>query len=87
MRWSEITERMMTEDRSYDWSKCPLVESVPEKLSGAPVIVGTRMPVQAIVDNYDLGMEPNEIAEQWNLNIVDVNAILQYREKLNARSV
>jgi uncharacterized protein (DUF433 family) len=77
----------MTEDRNYDWSKCALVESVPGKLSGAPVIVGTRMPVQAIVDNYDLGMEPKEIAEQWNLNILDVKMILQYREKLNASSV
>jgi hypothetical protein len=26
-----------------DWSECPTVESVPEKMSGAWVLKGTRM--------------------------------------------
>jgi len=37
-----------------DWSECPLVEVKPEVQSGAPVLRGTRMPVSAIVDNFDL---------------------------------
>ncbi len=44
--------------------------------------VGTRVPVQTITDNYDGGMAPAEIAEQWRLNIADVIAILEYRERL-----
>ncbi len=36
-----------------DWSGCDLVESVPGKVSGAPVLVGTRIPVEAITGNYD----------------------------------
>jgi uncharacterized protein (DUF433 family) len=75
----------VTESRDYDWSRCVLVESVPGKLSATPVIVGTRVPVQTIVDNYDLGMEPHEIAEQWRLELSDVNKILEYRENLYAR--
>jgi uncharacterized protein (DUF433 family) len=33
-----------------DWSKCPAVESVPGKVSGAWVFRGTRMPVAAVFD-------------------------------------
>jgi hypothetical protein len=33
-----------------------LVEVNPRVLSGAPVLRGTRMPVQAIVDNFDYGV-------------------------------
>jgi len=45
------------------------------------VLKGTRMPVQTIVDNYDYGMMPAEIAEAWNIELSDVQAILEYREK------
>ena len=34
-----------------DWSKCPVVESVPGKVSGAWVLKGTPMPVSAIFEN------------------------------------
>jgi uncharacterized protein (DUF433 family) len=85
MRWHERVERAVTESRNYDWTHCVLVESVPGKLSGTPVIVGTRVPVQTIVDNYDSGMEPREIAEQWRLKLSDVTTVLEYREDLYAR--
>jgi len=77
-------KQILAEDRQMDWDGCGLVESVPERVSGAPVLVGTRMPVQTIVDNYDAGMSPDEIAEQWELKLSDVNALLEYREKLSA---
>ena len=34
-----------------DWSKCPVLESVPGKVSGAWVFRGTRVPVSAILKN------------------------------------
>lgn len=34
-----------------DWSQCPAVESDPEKLGGAWVFRGTRVPVAGIFDN------------------------------------
>src|SRR4051794_40713396 len=34
-----------------DWSKCPAVESIPGKVSGAWVFRGTRVPVSAIFEN------------------------------------
>ena len=75
----------MMEDQ-VDWRECPLVEFVPGKVSGAPVLKATRMPVQTIVDNYDAGMMPAEIAEAWEIDLSDVRAILEHREKQSARS-
>ena len=36
---------------SLDWSQCPVVESIPGKVSGAWVFRGTRVPVSAIFEN------------------------------------
>jgi uncharacterized protein (DUF433 family) len=38
-----------------DLLKCPVVESVPGKVSGAWVLKGTRMPVSAIFENIEAG--------------------------------
>ena len=37
----------------FDWSGCPLVEVIPGKVSGAPLLKNTRLPVDAITGNYD----------------------------------
>ena len=31
-----------------DWSECPLVEVIPGKVSGAPLLKDTRLPVEAV---------------------------------------
>ena len=61
-----------------DWSECPLVESNPGILSGAPVLVHTRMPVDAIADNFDHGVTVREIADQFEISAEQVGAILAY---------
>jgi uncharacterized protein (DUF433 family) len=33
--------------------RCPLVEIVPGKVGGAPLLKNTRLPVEAITGNYD----------------------------------
>ena len=38
-----------------DWSTCPAVERVPERLSGAWVFKGTRVPVRALFENLEVG--------------------------------
>ena len=42
----------------------PHIESVPDILSGEPVIKGTRTPVRAIVEHWKFGEDPIEIARQ-----------------------
>ena len=38
---------------TLDWSRCPAVESVPGKVSGAWVRKGMRMPVLALFENLE----------------------------------
>jgi uncharacterized protein (DUF433 family) len=61
-----------------DWSECPLVEVKPGVQSGAPVLRGTRMPVNAIVDNFDYGVSAAEIAERFEVPRYQIDAILTY---------
>ena len=68
----------MAANEKIDWSQCPLVEVNPRVQSGAPVLRGTRMPVNAIVDNFDYGLSAAEISEQFELPQDRVQAILAY---------
>ena len=47
-----------------DGSDYPLVEVKPGVQSGAPVLRGTRMPVDAIGDNFDYGVSAGHGAFQ-----------------------
>ncbi|HEY3824322.1 MAG TPA: DUF433 domain-containing protein [Bryobacteraceae bacterium] len=61
-----------------DWSECPIVEVKLGVQSGAPVLRGTRMPVDAIVDNFDYGVSVAEIAKQFEVPPDRIEAILAY---------
>jgi uncharacterized protein (DUF433 family) len=63
---------------TLDWSKCPAVESVPGKLSGAWVFKGTRMPVQTVFDNLEAGMSIDEITEVFDVTPEEVKAVLRF---------
>jgi uncharacterized protein (DUF433 family) len=73
-----IREATMTAGVQIDWSQCPSVEVNRRVQSGAPVLRGTRLPVSAIVDNYDYGMSSAEISEQFQVPLERVEAILAY---------
>lgn len=75
---------MVTQDR-VDWSECPLVEVKPQVHSGSPVLRGTRMPVDAIVNNFDYGVSVAEIAEQFELPSDQIKSILDYALSPNTR--
>ena len=68
----------MAGEGQIDWSQCPLVEVNPRVQSGAPVLRGTRMPVNAIVDNFDYGLSVAEISEQFEVPEDRIQAILTY---------
>jgi uncharacterized protein (DUF433 family) len=71
-----------------DWSDCPLVEVIPGKVSGAPLLKNARLPVDAITGNYDAfreeGLSPDaSIAETLDCypeaDLDTIEAILAYR--------
>lgn len=61
-----------------DWSQCPAVESTPGKLSGAWVFKGTRMPVQTVFLNFEAGMSPQEITEEFDVTLEEIQAVLRF---------
>ena len=75
----------MTTQETIDWSEGPLVEVKPNVQSGAPVLRGTRLPVSAIVDNFDYGVSVAEIAEQFETPAHSVEAILAHVKSERAR--
>jgi uncharacterized protein (DUF433 family) len=46
-----------------DWSKCPAVERAPERVSGAWVFRGTRVPVRALFENLEEGASIDDFLE------------------------
>lgn len=46
-----------------DWSDCQEVERVPDKVSGAWVFKGTRVPVRALFENLQSGATVDEFLE------------------------
>lgn len=61
-----------------DWSKCPAVESVPGRVSGAWVFKGTRMPVAAVFENLEDGLSIEEIMEQYDVTREQIVAVLDF---------
>jgi uncharacterized protein (DUF433 family) len=61
-----------------DWSQCPEVESVPNRLSGTWVLKDTRVPVSAIFENLEAGSDIDEIVEQFHVTREQVQAVLEF---------
>lgn len=54
-----------SEDGEIDWSGCELVERVPGKVSGRPIVRGTRILADTIVQDAELGSTLEEIHENY----------------------
>jgi len=79
--WNHVDwEVEMAALEKIDCSDCPLVEVKPGVQSGAPVLRGTRMLVDAIGDNFDYGFSAAEIAAQFEIPPERVEAILTYAQ-------
>jgi uncharacterized protein (DUF433 family) len=49
-----------------DWSQCPAVERSPDRVSGARVFRGTRVPVAALFENLESGARVEELLEWFS---------------------
>jgi uncharacterized protein (DUF433 family) len=64
---------------ALDWSQCPAVESVPEKVSGAWVFRGTRMPVSVVFENLEDGVTIDDLVQLYDgLTRDQVIAVLDF---------
>lgn len=58
----------------------PGVEQLPGRLSGKPVLKGTRVPAELVAECLDAGETPEEIAYNYTLQLQDVLNFKAYRE-------
>jgi len=61
-----------------DWSDCPLVEVNPRKVSGVPILKGTRMQADSIVENYEDGSPVEEISYNFSIPEETIRAVLAF---------
>jgi uncharacterized protein (DUF433 family) len=59
-----------------DWTDCALIEVVPGRMSGAPVLRNTRVRPQDLIANIDEGAA--WLAEAHGLDLADVQAVLSF---------
>jgi len=57
----------------------------PRVMARKPVIRGTRITVDMILELLATGMKPEEIAEDYNLSLEDIRAALLYAAKVLGR--
>ncbi len=51
------------QDFHIDWMACELIEVIPGKVSGQPIVRGTRILPDAIVNSYDMGESIDDLRE------------------------
>ena len=66
-------------DVEIDWMACELIEPVPGKVSGRPVVRGTRIMPDGIVGSYDLGETIDDIHEGFpTLTIAQIKRLIEF---------
>jgi uncharacterized protein (DUF433 family) len=63
---------------TLDWTHCPAVETIPERVSGAWVFKGTRTPVAIVFESLEDGMTIDELIEQFPMTREQVRSVLQF---------
>jgi uncharacterized protein (DUF433 family) len=66
-------------DTDIDWMQCELIEQVPGKVSGRPIVRGTRIMPDAIVDSFDLGETIDELREGFpSLSLAQIERLIEF---------
>ncbi len=62
-----------------DWTGCGLVERILGKVSGRPIVRGTRIMPQAIVHSFDYGETIENIREGWpSLSFAKIKRLIEF---------
>ncbi len=65
-----------------DWSSCPAVEHDTHRVSGAWVFCGTRVPVSALFENLEDGVQITQFVEWFpGVTIERVRGVLDHAAK------
>lgn len=62
-----------------DWSTCAAVERDPDRLSGAWVFRGSRVPVAALFENLEDGVPVGEVVALFpGITLLQARAVLEH---------
>ncbi len=74
---------------AMDWTGCELVEVIPGKVSGRPIVVDTRIPADLVVDYFDHGYKPADIQRNYpGLSLETIERLIAFAtsQRLQAAS-
>jgi uncharacterized protein (DUF433 family) len=75
---ASIMARVDTSSK-IDWTQCELIEQVPGKVSGRPIVRGTRILPGAIVNSYDVGEPLDLIHEDYpGLSMPQIQRLIEF---------
>jgi uncharacterized protein (DUF433 family) len=69
---------------AMDWTECPLVEVVPGKMSGAPVIVRSRVRPDDLIAHREEG--PEWLAENFSVPLETMRTVLAFYDRNVSRA-
>jgi uncharacterized protein (DUF433 family) len=70
-----------------DWTACELIEQIPGKVSGRPIVRGTRILPDAIVGSYDLGETIDELREGFpSLSVDQIKRLIEFAHAQRGQS-
>jgi uncharacterized protein (DUF433 family) len=73
-------------DSDINWTACELIERIPGKVSGRPIVRGTRIMPDAIVDSYDLGETIEELREGFpSLSVSQIKRLIEFAHAQRAQ--
>ena len=66
---------------NIDWMACELIEQIPGKVPGRPVVRGTRVMPDPIVNSYDLGDSIDDIHEGFpTLSVAQIRRLIDFAQ-------
>jgi uncharacterized protein (DUF433 family) len=73
-------------DLQIDWTGCENVARVPGKVSGRPIVRGTRIIADTLIEDSELGSSPEESHENYPDVLFDLIAVAAINSASFSRS-
>ena len=78
----------MDTDSDIDWTDCELVERIPGKVSGRPIVRGTRILADTIVEDAELGSPLEEMQENYpDLSTAAIQQLISFAQSHRVQRV
>ncbi len=84
----KVSMPLSTISSTLDWSDCDLIEQIPGKVSGRPIVRGTRILPDVIVNSFDMGETIEDLKEGFpSLGSVDIVRLINFAHSRRGQPV